>query len=249
MRHLFTLSILLTVVIMLSCKSTKKPTEQVVKDDNSKLINSLLSKNIEFSTFDTKGKLQYDDGSTSMGGQFRMKMKRNEFVWISVTKFGFEGARALITKDSIYAINRLEKKYQKASINELQRTYNIPGDITDLQDFIIGNIVQVSELQLVEGTTNNFTQLYDGNRFTYVVNPESLKPQKGFIIDANNQKVDFTFQEYTTYPKGMFSNLRNYLIQLPGKQIKADLSFIKTDWDVPVDMPFEIPSGYKLSKF
>ncbi|MFK8054881.1 MAG: DUF4292 domain-containing protein [Saprospiraceae bacterium] len=48
-----------------------------------------------------------------------IRTQTDSAFWFSLRKFGFEGARGLITKDSAIVINRLEREVLQASVNDL----------------------------------------------------------------------------------------------------------------------------------
>lgn len=61
-----------------------------------------------------------DDGSKGVGGSLRMR--RDAVIQLSLTKFGIEGARLVFTPDSITVLDRINKRYVRASYAELQRS-------------------------------------------------------------------------------------------------------------------------------
>jgi hypothetical protein len=64
---------------------------------------------------------------------------RDSAIWISVKKLGVEGARVLITPDSVGIINRMDQTYMVVPLSDLMRTYGIPGDFEVLQRLLIGS--------------------------------------------------------------------------------------------------------------
>lgn len=48
-----------------------------------------------------------------------IRMQADSALWFSVRKFGFEGARGLVTKDSLIVLNRLQRQVLQASANDL----------------------------------------------------------------------------------------------------------------------------------
>lgn len=64
-------------------------------------------------------KASTDDFDKSVGGTLRMQ--RDHVVQLSLTKFGIEGARLVFTPDSMIVLDRINKRFVKASYNDLQR--------------------------------------------------------------------------------------------------------------------------------
>lgn len=56
-------------------------------------------------------------GERSFGGTLRMR--RDQVIQLSVTKFGIEGARIIFTPDSVLLLDRLNKRYLQSSYAQL----------------------------------------------------------------------------------------------------------------------------------
>ena len=60
-----------------------------------------------------------------------IRTQKDEAFWFSLRKFGFEGGRGLVTKDSAIVLNRLEREVLQASINDLpEEAKLLPIDIS-----------------------------------------------------------------------------------------------------------------------
>lgn len=55
------------------------------------------------------------------GANGTIKMKRNEGIQISLTKFGIEGVRIICTTDSVLFVNKLTKTYLRTSYREIDK--------------------------------------------------------------------------------------------------------------------------------
>src|SRR5690606_1391550 len=64
---------------------------------------------------------------------------RDSVLWVNVKKLGVEAARALVTKDSIYLINRLDKTYSIKGLESLQKQYSLPAGFALLQDAVLAS--------------------------------------------------------------------------------------------------------------
>ena len=78
-------------------------------------------------TAELKGDLYVDAASV---GNLKLatviRTEADSALWLTVRKFGFEGARALVTRDSLWALNRLEREYVAAGAGD------IPAGIREL---------------------------------------------------------------------------------------------------------------------
>lgn len=59
-----------------------------------------------------------------------IKMKRGEAIQISLTKYGIEGVRIIMTPDSILLVNKLTKTYLRTSFREADKALGGEGALT-----------------------------------------------------------------------------------------------------------------------
>ena len=69
-------------------------------------------------------------------------MRKDSVIWISITgPLNIEGARVLVTPDSVKIINKLEGTVQLSSIARLQEITKLPLRFSDFQNIILGRPV------------------------------------------------------------------------------------------------------------
>ena len=71
--------------------------------------------------------------------QGTLRMRRDSVIWISVSPMmGLEGLRALVTKDSILVVDRVDKTYLYESLDYLVSQWNISQDFEEFQRMLLG---------------------------------------------------------------------------------------------------------------
>src|SRR6202012_1662184 len=109
-----------------------------------KTMQNLRSKYIDYKTFSAKIKVEYED---SKGKQPNVTayvhVIKDSVIWISMyaTVFNIEAFRVLITKDSVYLLDKINKQVQFRSLDYLQEVTGIPFDFKTLEDLLVGNPV------------------------------------------------------------------------------------------------------------
>mgnify|MGYP005846072291 CR=1 FL=1 len=63
---------------------------------------------------------------------------RDSAIWVQVKKLGVEAARVLITPDSLWAINRMDRVYTAQSMARIADEYRLPGGFELIQDLLLG---------------------------------------------------------------------------------------------------------------
>jgi hypothetical protein len=120
-----------------ACKREAVPT--VSRED----IKRLAIKDIDFDYFTARSRVNYNDGNNNIGATANIRMKKDSIIWISVSPgFGIEAARGLVTQDSIFLMNKLEKSYFAYSFAELSNKLNVNLSYDVLQSALIGDMIR-----------------------------------------------------------------------------------------------------------
>ena len=94
---------------------------------------------------DAKARVDVETDDFSIGGTAFLRLHRDEAIWMSVKKFGIEGARALIRPDSFFLYNRLESEYIAEPLSYLEEKYKVPARFDLLQEIFFGNAVFLTD--------------------------------------------------------------------------------------------------------
>ncbi len=126
-------------------KSTTQPEYKVeVKRKIRKLIKA---KDSDFSYLNCKSKIEFNDGVENISANATIRVRKDSVIWVSITAtLGIEAARCLLTNDSIYFINKLQKEYYCYSYEGLKKRFNLDINYQILQSILYGNVpFQVTE--------------------------------------------------------------------------------------------------------
>ena len=263
--------ILLTAfAVITSCRSTRKiqtaistkkdtisiqPTSDPHADSMRfihEAYSKLLANTIEFETFSAKINTDYQgsDGKKYDVNVF-VRMKKDSIIWISVNgALGIEGMRALIDKDSVHILNKLDKEYQVRSITYLQEIAALPLDLHTVQQLIIGNPVFLDS-NIVSYTTNGsiVSLLSDGEWFKHLV---SMDNNEHVILHSKLDDVDelrsrtcfLTYSDYKNDDGVRFAT--NRAISVTEKtQLDIKLNFKQYAFNETLSYPFSVPKNYK----
>ena len=71
------------------------------------------------------GEFTYYEQNSPMKGKINLIFDHNKNIWVSVNSlFNLELFRVILVADTLCLINRVEKNYQKISVNDLINTFN-----------------------------------------------------------------------------------------------------------------------------
>ena len=125
---------------------TVSPAEKLKPVDSAAILKQQLTDAINtplnFTTFYGRAKANYSSPQASGNATVYIKMRKDSIIWISITgPLNIEGARVLVTPDSVKIINKLEGTVQLSSIERLRQITKLPLTFSDFQNIILGRPV------------------------------------------------------------------------------------------------------------
>ena len=238
------------LLISPSCKTTKDTVKAGKKMKSETLMNHLVTNQVRADWLDGKAKISYNDGNFSVSISSNIKMRKDSLIWMNAKKLGLEVARVLITPDSIYVLNRLNREYTVKGLSSLQKDYNLPGDFATLQQVILGNPIFFftgnMELENSSIAYHLFGKSGEKESHYYLDNPGLLLRKMTFKDKMANRNMDLSLGEYgKTDDQQDFSYLRNVLVDSreTGKA-ELEIKFTKITLNQPTEMEFQIPDRY-----
>ena len=260
--------LILAIVVMASCRSTKKIQTAITKKDTvvtvvtdnkidtAQLIKNAISKlndnKVDFKTFSAKVDVDYRGGDDKhYDVNATLRMYRDSLIWVSVNAvFGIEAMRMLITNDSVYLLDKLNKTYLIRSIDYLQEVTGLPLSLSIVQDLLVGNPVFIDS-NIVSYSNNNSTisLLSIGKAFKNLVtindNNNVLVHSKLDDIDISRSRTaDLSYDDYESKKNKQFSSKRRITVSEKNK-LDISLNFKQYEFNDDVNFPFSIPRNYR----
>jgi hypothetical protein len=121
-------------------------------------------------------------------------LKKDSVLWVSVSGFGFEVARLLLTQDSVFAINKLEKQVFVGNYTTFEHYFSIPLSFPVVQKVLTDttitdyNVSQQGNVTFIpQGKT-----LLDGFVFPQQITIKAIKGNNNIeqIIKFSNQRLN-----------------------------------------------------------
>lgn len=139
MRLFFTKSILLLLVLFFvtSCSTIKK-----TKQEESKIEN-------KYTSFTSRYKGSYN----GIPFKVQIRAQHDSLLWFSVSAFSMEAGRALITKDSLFVMDKINKQIYKRSKKEAYNLLNHDLDNAFLEQLILDTIPFEKQLKIKTSPT------------------------------------------------------------------------------------------------
>lgn len=227
-----------------------------IKEDSVAVIKEVLGKlnaqYIDFTTFSAKLDVDYvgSDGKKE-NVNAKLQMYKDSIIWVSITGLlNIEGVRAIVTRDSVKILNKLDKKYTARSVAYLQEVSGLPLDLPALQDLLLGNPVFVDTTALSYTKDNNRLLLLSrGELFKHLL---TLTESENVLIfsklddlDAKrNRTSDLSYDNYENKKGVNFSTKRRIAISDKTK-LDIKLDFKNYSFNETLSFPFSVPKNYK----
>jgi Domain of unknown function (DUF4292) len=96
---------------------------------------------IDFSYLTAKSKLSFKSKTQDISNaNLNLRVRKDSVIWISISKVGIEAVRALITRDSVAIMDKLERRYAIYDFPTLSKQFNFDMNFDLLQALIVGNL-------------------------------------------------------------------------------------------------------------
>lgn len=239
--------------IMNSCKSTKGVTEQKELTAQQKL-EQILQGYGEWDTVSASGKISVDAVSSSV----RIQMVRGESISLSIRPMlGIEVAKILLRSDSIYVMDKMNRRYLCKRIAEVSEKLNF--NITSVQDMVMNRIflpnreirVAKKEFKVTESNSSYWSAITKNSNdrlsYDFIFNDMNL-------VEMNIKSVDlpelFSFSvKYSGFEDtgcGVVASAVSPSVKAGNKRVGANININASSivYDKEIKEDFKISSNY-----
>lgn len=230
-----------------ACKNTTTTTSNAFKPLN---IAQVEAENLAL-----RSKIKYDSPDFSISATTNVRMKRDSIIWVSISSFGFEAARAVITRDTLMVLNKLEREVQTFNYEGLSRMLSFPITFDLVQSALLGNMAR--PMTAADGVLQS-----EGH---YRITQDWGKVVVDNYVDEGTMKLDRVqaLEEATknslTVLYGEFTAVENFLFPYNGvislqyqangepSETKIDIAHSRVEVPTePLSFPFTVPDSYTI---
>jgi hypothetical protein len=256
---------LFSFLSLFACKKAQKVKENTPKEiqtsaksfsEGKESIDAILGNSISPEWFSGKGTLSASINGGSMDLDMSIQIRKDSAILLVLRKFGFEGARALITKDSVFLINRMEQNFDKMPLSFLSDKFNLPPQFNSLQQLLLGNPSQLDLQKPYELNTQDSLLYLTSHSAkldaSYQISKKSMKLLNAFFEESGSaSKMTMNFENYrVTGLQKEFSYERMIRFFSPDSgNGEVQLNFEEVEFNVPKNIRFQIPSHYQRKSY
>ena len=240
MNKLF--SYLFLILILTSCSIKVRKIDSAKAPKNAKeLIERVISKNKIPEWLSLKGKINLIKDEKDITLNINIKCRKDSLIWASVSApFGIELFRTMLTKDSVYYLNRTNKTFFVKPITHISSFLKADISFNEIQEMITANprvLKKAYAFHIIENTFElNTKQVF------YKVSAEFYRILKASIIDDEN---DLSYEFSSFIHENEFIFPKRFLISVRSSEnFEATLDYSKIVFNEKQKLPFKIPSSY-----
>ena len=235
---------------------TKKPI--LVVDEESKSSTPSITKidvkpaEIDFKYLNIKSKVDFSSGGELQSFPVNIHIKKDSIIWLSIV-VGLEGARGIITKDSVIFLDRLHRTYYKYDFTSLSKQFNFNINYDLVQSILIGNMpIKKREIDEVSKQESVFVikQKEGFVQIENVIGEANLKLQKVNASDeTGDSKMGIDYANFLTLSEFIFPQEIRAKIDAKkdGKLLQTSINLQHNKIEVLDQSPgfaFSIPKSY-----
>ena len=236
MNKLHTIAIL-SVIILSSCNLLKKSYTDNNSSNNislseKELIKKINSQNIspEWTSLNSKIKVNKEGQEVTINAHIRIK--KDSIIWISVkAPLGIEIFRTMITSDSVYYMNRMNKNYFIKHISHIREVVKTDVSFIKLQEIIFAS--------------PNITVL-NSNKENYEILKDIFRVYKMELQEEEDKKVSIRYSDYKVFSDigGLYFPEKIFIDVKSEEVFTAEINYTKIKFNKTASISFKIPKSY-----
>jgi hypothetical protein len=208
---------------------------------------------LSYSSFSGKAKAHFESPEENWDFTLNVRIESGKKIWMSVVGsamgISMEAFRAVLTPDSMIAVNRIDKEVIRGPFSDIAGLFPVEGDFYSLEAILVGaKVPSVPELQPVPtdsgaATMNIAGQLGATQQVITFRLADSVMIHQSLM--QSGTRTELSYDNYTPSGGRRFAQTLGLVFERASGQQKLDLNYTSFSFDEPVDMSIPIPERYK----
>ena len=232
--------------------AVRAPDTSAIAKQLIELLTPIWNARIDYKTFSGKAKVHFTGPDNDKEFTAHFRIRKDSVIWVNVTFDAIPVARLLITQDSFFLLNTIDKEVTRIPLSQAAKVLPTKVDFTSLQNLVTGE-------PLRKGTITDATSFGDSwsiqvedssyvQRITYNKADSTIRTGQLRTRDPRGPQAMTAYGNYEIIDSRKVSTSRTLNIQNGNEIYLLDMNFTKADFDQPLDFPFSIPKSYTEKK-
>lgn len=261
--------IFLSSVILLSvnsCKTKKeiiRPSLHTIEKADSELFSDILSKQLVFSSFSSNLNISLSNGKRTLASKAHLKIINDQMLQLSVQPlFGVEIFRFYIDTDTLIILDRMNKRYVKESLKELENHFLAGFNYHTLQSLLTNRLF--SETDYITSPTDYTKFAYKKTTTNYYLQSinEETNIEHFFSVNAddritfchlldpiNNYSLQWSYSDFARVGSQIFPYNMKIEVSSPKRKLDIEINYSNIVLDEPIELSITIPNNYTQVNF
>lgn len=248
-----TIYLVLLLVVLSACKSTKSTTGFTTTSMSSKkVVKKHYKVSFDKETINASIKIKYKDANRSQSVSLKMRMQTDSAIWMSARFLGIPMAKIYMTPNSVSYYEKIGKTYFKGDFTLLSDFLGTEVDFQMIQNLLLGQAIEsLKGLKLDSEIYENTYQLEPKDQqllydILFWVNPINFKMSKQEIRQPLEQKkLTINYLDYQDVSGVAFPKHINITAVDNDEKVFIGLEYKSVEFDKKVSFPFSIPNGFE----
>lgn len=261
--------------VLFSCKSKKNLTDNTTTNDSLigetliikeeikssdkkenltylRAVNNHYALNKNFNTLQINADVEFKNKSFDESVSADIRIKKGETILITIKKFGFTGAKILITPKKVSYYEILNGTFYDGDFEFISKFLGTNLDYNQIENLLIGtSVFNLAEEELQTKVEDGVYKLYKNNdNLSLVFVLDGLARMKQEVIQqkGSTDKLVIDYLSYQTKDEVILPlNLLIRAIQKDETNLKVN--YRKIDLNPEISFPYKIPNGSKEINF
>lgn len=253
MKRHFTplLCLLILAALMAACQSTKRSASTVAEESQGiALVKQNIGSRLPSGCFSSKIHLELTVKGEKTTANGSLKIRQGQWIQLSITPLlGIEIARVEITPDTLLVIDRFNKQYAKASLEDLKLIGNTGNTFPALENLLLNKLFLPGESKGISPSgirQLSFRKEEGGGIIATLKKRNSSQASRSFQFNAQRElamtrisapqkyELAWEYSDFTTtangrYPATMKATLQSNLATIQAKISHSKISTKKFD--------------------
>lgn len=214
-------------------------------------------RNFDYTYLSAKAKFSFKDEKSDVNAKANFRFRKDSIIWFSFASgVGIEGARGIVTPDTVVIIDRVNKQYMAYDFAAFSDRFGYPVDFQMVQNMILGNLILArSEADEVIEKDDLFHLLQQGGKVKVdnSINRTTFKIEDVLVSEMNsNNELNIHYDRFGLVGEFAFPYLTHVDLNYQDPQGNSRQSMVEIDYnkveqeDSQLRFPFKIPSKYQL---
>jgi len=240
-----------TLISISSCKTVKNTNTEIKSISTKKILKAYQKATFRHNTVQAKIKMHYEDAKTSQSLAIKLRLKKDQVIWMSGSYLGFPVAKVKITPTSVKYYEKINKTYFDGDFRLINDALGVDLNFNQLQNIFFGQAVSDLKTSKYDKEINQQAYLITPKNQSeifaifYWINPQLFKLDKQEVKDFDsNRTLTVAYPEYHKISGDFFPKKMTIIALADKASTRINMDFRSVEFNRKLSFPFSIPQGY-----